>query len=406
MREYRMNNRHEIPCRNGLECSYAKRGNCWFYHKEGQAEKRVWVPPPEPVTVVKLEKFEDWSKAPDVKKREFEFGEDYDEEEESDKESEDDDEIEDEEELLKKMFEKESESEFDNDDEECTEEEEEELFFTFVKELQTPTLCKKVLARGWKCNKKLPNCPCVNLSEEYYNRTEFIQARHDVEEHDDIDCIEVGSCAYVEDETTEEEETDNEEESDEFYESFESFGESKDGWFSSNWDFYPHDEEHSGLVKAARNGNLDMVIQILRNCPEDKKSETLNKARRWTEVVEKMGYDKSWEWFDDTPLIAAARAGHFDIVKLLLMEGADPTLKSCHTDDVYETAEQAARSGNIINLLREAVKYWNVATYSSAHASERYFKERRDAFATNPNRPIDGESLINALSTIEINTRF
>ena len=53
----------------------------------------------------------------------------------------------------------------------------------------------------------------------------------------------------------------------------------------------------------------------------------MNAARKWTEVQEKMGgYDKSWEWFGDTALIAAARACHVEVVNYLLMEGADPTL--------------------------------------------------------------------------------
>merc|ERR1712129_656341 len=64
----------------------------------------------------------------------------------------------------------------------------------------------------------------------------------------------------------------------------------------------------------------------------------------WTEVQEKHGYDKSWEWHGDTALIAAARAGHVEVVKYLLHEGADPTLKSCPTDDEYETAEKAAET--------------------------------------------------------------
>ena len=85
-----------IPCKNGLRCSFAKKGTCWFLHKEGQAQRKVLEVPKDPI-VIKLEKFEDWSKAWYVKKRfkhlkmkdgsdiveygirECEFGEDYDE---------------------------------------------------------------------------------------------------------------------------------------------------------------------------------------------------------------------------------------------------------------------------------------------------------------------------------------
>eukprot|EP00091_Calanus_sinicus_P025187 TRINITY_DN9463_c1_g1_i1.p1 TRINITY_DN9463_c1_g1~~TRINITY_DN9463_c1_g1_i1.p1 ORF type:complete len:191 (-),score=73.52 TRINITY_DN9463_c1_g1_i1:401-949(-) len=115
--------------------------------------------------------------------------------------------------------------------------------------------------------------------------------------------------------------------------------------YLGNDGYYAPDEKDSMLVTAARAGNLETVKQIVEGCQADQKAGTLNAARKWTEVQEKMGgYDKSWEWFGDTALIAAARAGHVEVVKYLLVEGADPTLSSCPSDDEYETAEKAAEN--------------------------------------------------------------
>ena len=44
--------------------------------------------------------------------------------------------------------------------------------------------------------------------------------------------------------------------------------------------------------------------------------------------------DDVLEWHDDTPLIAAARNCHFEIVHYLLSNGADPTSESCHTSGI------------------------------------------------------------------------
>lgn len=159
------------------------------------------------------------------------------------------------------------------------------------------------------------------------------------------------------------------------------------------------DEQDSAFVKAASRGDVEGMRKILQpydDLDEEKNSnlflsmkenkmKLLNGARKWTEVQEKCGYDKSWTWFGDTALIAAARNGHFNVVKFLLLEGADPTLVSCPTDDQYENAMQAAEQSKrrglssatkTQNLLNEAMKYWAEARY----ARPRHSKDREEAF--------------------------
>ena len=82
-------------------------------------------------------------------------------------------------------------------------------------------------------------------------------------------------------------------------------------------------EEHPPIVEAARKGDL---LQI-RNILEDDKTQ-INERRMRKEISERDGYDKTWTWQDDTPLIAAARSGHAAAVKLLLDNKADPTLEA------------------------------------------------------------------------------
>ena len=206
--------------------------------------------------------------------------------------------------------------------------------------------------------------------------------------------------------------------------------------YLGNDGYYPPDKKDSKLVTAASAGHLEIVKQIIEGCQSDQKAGTLNAARKWTEVQEKMGgYDKSWEWFGDTALIAAARACHVEVVNYLLVEGADPTLSSCPSYDEYETAQKAAenrekqldrtiesiKSGThyvyehdvqkdaktfvreilekqhhfkiISDLLREAGKCWNRAQY----AGHSYSKERSKAFAENPNKPTSLEDIKRAI---------
>ena len=98
-----------------------------------------------------------------------------------------------------------------------------------------------------------------------------------------------------------------------------------DCYFFSAHDMYPKDGVDSTLVTVAGNGDLALVKAELSKKRKSIKYD-VNWSRTWTEVQEKWGYDKSWEWHGDTALIAAARHGHHDVVRLLLLRGADPTL--------------------------------------------------------------------------------
>ena len=49
-------------------------------------------------------------------------------------------------------------------------------------------------------------------------------------------------------------------------------------------------------------------------------SRVLNGCKVVKEVEEKCGYDKEWDWYGDTALIASARAGHDEIVRIELQQ--------------------------------------------------------------------------------------
>lgn len=181
-------------------------------------------------------------------------------------------------------------------------------------------------------------------------------------------------------------------------------------YLSGNGELYEGDEADPALVKYARHGDLAAV----KRCTEASGSlpVNLNKSRKWTEVVEKWGYDKSWEWYDDTALIAAARSGHFDIVVHLLELGADPTLEACHVCDEYETALQAAEHlykkkttetpqsinlKNIIDVLHKVKVFWKNASYASSH----YSNWRQKAFLESPNLPTDMMGLKETISNFK-----
>jgi len=214
--------------------------------------------------------------------------------------------------------------------------------------------------------------------------------------------------------------------------------------WETEFGIYPADEKNSSLLKAVHAGDLSKIEEILSGVDGHKHVAVLNHASRWTEVQVKSCYDKSWEWFGDTALISAARTGNFPIVKLLLLEGADPTLSSCPNDDEYETALKAVQNGakkaeklldeikkgtykvsdrdlgrnfdpfvkeafnhvnfcgQVIRLLQEAEKYWEKASY--AHAS--YSKERAKAFIGIPNSPKNVEEYKKAIDLIECESEF
>ena len=168
------------------------------------------------------------------------------------------------------------------------------------------------------------------------------------------------------------------------------------GYYYSGNDFYPPDDPHPALVDSAKRGDIASVKKLISQAEskaKDKSDKTftqfVNDSRERKEVQEKYGYDKTWDWYDDTALIASARLGHVEIVKLLLLTGVcDPTLESCPVDDVYENAHEAVTkakrpyssrnitfSGNskevVIEMLEIANKYWEPASYQGASAGNR-----------------------------------
>ncbi|XP_066911071.1 uncharacterized protein [Clytia hemisphaerica] len=197
-------------------------------------------------------------------------------------------------------------------------------------------------------------------------------------------------------------------------------------YFESNYDIYPKDEKTPNIVDYAGKG----LLSLIQRETKDKKAGAINGSRKWTEVEEKWGYDKSWEWHDDTPLIAAARNGHFEVAHYLLSVGADPTLESCHVCDENGNASKAASAcmqslvrtkdqilqgscsylstdpkyseiaaldiiyrihefQKLIDVLKVAEQYWKKASY----ASSRFSKERKEKLERCPNKPNNEKEL-------------
>ena len=171
-----------------------------------------------------------------------------------------------------------------------------------------------------------------------------------------------------------------------------------DDCYSTSNGLYKKNDTDSPFVLAAKFGDLKLVQSLYEQSEDSEKQSVLNQARKWTEVQEKYGYDKQWDWFGDTALIAASRNCHLDVVKYLLLQGADPNLESCPYDDQYESAEKAAKSQlnrlkigevsdwkvkkceQIIALLKEVSKIWPKSDFSSAH----FDKERAKEFKLKP----------------------
>ena len=114
--------------------------------------------------------------------------------------------------------------------------------------------------------------------------------------------------------------------------------------------YHPPPKPDPPIVVNAKNGSLQGVIDAYNKDPK-----LLEASGKWTEVQEKHGYDKEWTWDKDTPLIAAARYGHLDVVNFLLSKGADALASSCLTEDVHETALDVAtknKYAEIVAVLR------------------------------------------------------
>ena len=136
-------------------------------------------------------------------------------------------------------------------------------------------------------------------------------------------------------------------------------------YYHSQYGMYKKDEEDGEFVRLAKSGSLPELEAAIAKLPKagTERAAKVNHARRWTEVEEKWGYDKSWEWFGSTAITAAARRGEVAMVKALLVAGADPTLVGCHTDDVHQNAVKAAEHSlknaeDAVKDLREGRLNW------------------------------------------------
>eukprot|EP01083_Nonionella_stella_P030859 84564_1 len=149
----------------------------------------------------------------------------------------------------------------------------------------------------------------------------------------------------------EENESDSEYSSEFLYESSSSdlwgdFNINSDDYAMIGYDCYKKDDPQPEIVLAAMNNDLRKVKKYIA------KGRDLDKRRRWTEVEVKWGYNKDWEWFGDSALIVATKHQSVDIVKELLLNQADPMLKSCPSDDVYNTALEVAQRKSNKQILR------------------------------------------------------
>ncbi len=132
---------------------------------------------------------------------------------------------------------------------------------------------------------------------------------------------------------------------------------------------HPDTTPHPAIVVAARDGDLAEVKRLLdsRNvdpCNVKHASDLLNACR--TKIAlerDRDGHTTLFRGDDDTPLIAAAREGHVDVVLELLARGADTSCSSCaRNHSVSETASQAVlyqpgwNSNWVLEMLEIAAK--------------------------------------------------
>ena len=188
---------------------------------------------------------------------------------------------------------------------------------------------------------------------------------------------------------------------------------------------YKEEEPDSELVQSAAVGNMANVRLLVEKTSGSliERALLVNAAGHWTEVEEKWGYDKTWQWYNDTALIAAARHGQAEVVRYLLAEGlADPTLQTsgnCNSDDFEMHSAQKAcewakarifphmvlsmsRYDEISKLLAAASPFWDrnpraraSYDYTSASVRDRCIGNRptdvarlRAALAAVPCRPV------------------
>ena len=139
---------------------------------------------------------------------------------------------------------------------------------------------------------------------------------------------------------------------------------------------YKEEEPDSELVQSAAVGNMANVRLLVEKTSGNviERALLVNAAGHWTEVEEKWGYDKTFEWYNDTALIVAARHGRAEVVRYLLAEGlADPTLETsvnCNGDD-YEmhSAQKACEWGKVRHSSRSALTQYDEISKLLAAAS-------------------------------------
>ena len=101
---------------------------------------------------------------------------------------------------------------------------------------------------------------------------------------------------------------------------------SDDSLIQNGIKFYSFDGKTPKIVDYTKSGYLSAVKRE-GMC---ERAYVINISIKQT----KKNGDDVLEWHDDTPLIAAARNCHFEIVHYLLSNGADPTSESCHTSGI------------------------------------------------------------------------
>eukprot|EP00483_Globobulimina_turgida_P001135 UN01137 len=115
-------------------------------------------------------------------------------------------------------------------------------------------------------------------------------------------------------------------------------------------DIYIEHDMEPFIVKCAKNGDIESVRKHIEN------GYDLDRRRKWTETDVKIWGEKSWHWFGDSALMIAAKNGYHEMVKELLMAGADPMLVSmgngCNDDESYDALKVAKNASKVNGLKR------------------------------------------------------
>jgi len=92
---------------------------------------------------------------------------------------------------------------------------------------------------------------------------------------------------------------------------------------------------------------------------EIERGVSLESCGTWTEVEEKWGYDKSWNWKNDAALSMACSQGHLLVVQLLLQRKANLHHRTCNECDVHYTPLEISlqmRHLRCARVLKEALR--------------------------------------------------